>query len=142
MTINNYLTSIVEKKKRVGRGIGSGRGKTAGRGQKGQGARKSPHTRPGFEGGQTPVHRRFPKRGSLKAKKVSYQIVNLEKLEKDHAIVSEQIIDFSQSKLPIKILGKGELTKVLTIKASFISQNAQKKITKVGGKFQIIERFL
>src|SRR3982750_3938305 len=108
MTINNYLTTIVDGKKRVGRGVGSGRGKTSGRGQKGQGSRKSPHTRPGFEGGQTPVYRRFPKRGSLKTKKTSYQIINLEKLEKDQTIVAEQIIDFSQEKSPVKILGKGE----------------------------------
>jgi large subunit ribosomal protein L15 len=63
MTINNYLTAIVKKKKIVGRGIGSGRGKTAGRGTKGQKARKSGRPRQGFEGGQTPVYRRFPKRG-------------------------------------------------------------------------------
>ena len=63
MNTNNYLTAIVKKKKIVGRGIGSGRGKTSGRGQKGQGARKSGHVRPGFEGGQTPIYRRVPKRG-------------------------------------------------------------------------------
>lgn len=140
MNTNNYLISIGKKSKVVGRGIGSGRGKTSGRGQKGQGSRKSPHTRPGFEGGQTPVYRRFPKRGSLKTKKVSYQIINLEKLEKDPSIVAEQIIDFSQGKVPVKILGKGELTKNLTVKASFFSQAAQEKITKIGGHFQIIER--
>src|SRR5437764_14317197 len=84
MNTNNYLTAIVKKKKIVGRGIGSGRGKTSGRGQKGQGSRKSGHVRPGFEGGQTPVYRAFPKRGGgFKKKKISYQVVNLEELEKD-----------------------------------------------------------
>ena len=139
MNTNNYLISTVKKKKIVGRGIGSGRGKTCGRGTKGQKARKSGHTRPGFEGGQTPVYRRFPKRG-FKTKNLPYQVVNLEKLERDEKIVTEQIVDFSQGKLPIKILGKGELTKMLTIKASFFSQNAREKIAKAGGKFQIVER--
>ena len=126
MTINNYLTTLVKKSKRVGRGIGSGRGKTAGRGTKGQKARKSGHTRLGFEGGQTPVYRRFPKRGGgFKNKKVVYQIVNLEKLEKDPKVISGSLIDFSQEKFPIKILGQGKLTKNLTIKASAFSQKAQ-----------------
>src|SRR5436189_764417 len=99
MNINNYLTSIVKKKKIVGRGIGSGRGKTAGRGTKGQKARKSGHVRPGFEGGQTPVYRAFPKRGGgFKPKKIFYQVVNLGKLEKDEKIINGQVVDFSQEK--------------------------------------------
>src|SRR3954469_15312279 len=106
MNINNYLTTIVKKKKIVGRGIGSGRGKTAGRGTKGQKARKSGHTRPGFEGGQTQVYRRFPKRG-FKTKKLSYRVINLEKLEKDPKIIVGQFVDFTQSNLPVKILAKG-----------------------------------
>ena len=138
MTTNNYLTTIVKRKKLLGRGVGS-KGKTSGRGQKGQGSRKSANTRPGFEGGQTPVYRRFPKRG-FKTQKSSYRIINLERLEKDQAITTEQLVDFSQEKLPVKILGKGELTKILTIKASFFSQAAQEKISKIGGKFQITER--
>src|SRR4051812_20996684 len=139
MTINNYLTTIVKKKKLLGRGEGSGSGKTCGRGQKGQKARKSGHTRPGFEGGQTPVYRRFPKRG-FKTEKISCQVVNLEKLEKDEKVVNGQTVDLTQSKFPVKILGRGELTKTLIIKANFFSQNAQEKIVKLGGKFQIIER--
>src|SRR4051794_26910548 len=123
MNINSYLTTIVKRKKVVGRGIGSGRGKTCGRGQKGQGSRKSPHTRPGFEGGQTPVFRRFPKRGGgFKEKKLPYQVINLARLEKDERIVSGQIVDFSQEKVLTKILGEGELTKNLTIKATSFSQ--------------------
>jgi large subunit ribosomal protein L15 len=137
MTINNYLTTIVKKKKIVGRGIGSGRGKTCGRGGKGQTARTGGGTRPGFEGGQTPVYRRFPKRG-FKTKRFSYQVVNLEKLEKDEKVVNGQTVDFAQSKFPVKLLGKGELTKTLTIKANFFSQSAREKIIKAGGKFQMI----
>lgn len=138
MTINNYLISIVKKKKVVGRGLGS-RGKTSGRGQKGQGARKSPHTRPGFEGGQTPIYRRFPKRG-FKTPRIPHRIINLESLEKDPQIVSEQVVDFSGEKLPVKILAKGELTKSLTIKATSFSQAAQEKIIKIGGQFQLVEK--
>src|SRR3954469_19945433 len=106
MNTNNYLTTIVKKKKAVGRGIGSGRGKTCGRGTKGQKARKSGHVRPGFEGGQTPVYRAFPKRGGgFRPSQTSYQIVNLARLEKDEKVVNGQVIDFSQEKLPVKILG-------------------------------------
>src|SRR5437016_9641515 len=111
-TKNNYLITIVKKRKIVGRGIGSGRGKTAGRGQKGQGARKSGHVRPGFEGGQTQVYRRFPKRGGgFRPSKVACQIINLAKLEKDERIVPGQVIDFSQEKSPVKILSEGSFTK-------------------------------
>src|SRR5437016_6756350 len=99
-TKNNYLITIVKKRKIVGRGIGSGRGKTSGRGQKGQGARKSGHVRPGFEGGQTPVFRRFPKRG-FKTKQLTYQIINLAKLEKDPQITNGQTIDFTNQKSPV-----------------------------------------
>ncbi|WNE40319.1 MAG: 50S ribosomal protein L15 [Mycoplasmataceae bacterium] len=139
MTINNYLVNIVKKSKRVGRGD-----KTAGRGGKGQTARSGGVSGTkkwkGFEGGQTPVFRRFPKRGGgFREKKISYQIINLDNLEKDEKIVGGQVIDFAQEKLPIKILGSGELTKNLTIKASAFSQQAQKKITKVGGKFEIVK---
>lgn len=141
MNTNNYLTTIVKKKKIVGRGIGSGRGKTSGRGQKGQKARKSGHVRPGFEGGQTPVYRAFPKRGGgFKPKKISYQVVNLGKLEKDEQITNGQVVDFSQEKSLTKILGEGELTKNLTIKAASFSQKAQEKIKKAGGNFQIIAK--
>ncbi|MEG7978614.1 MAG: 50S ribosomal protein L15 [Mollicutes bacterium UO1] len=139
MNTNNYLTTIVKKKKVVGRGIGSGRGKTCGRGTKGQKSRKSGHTRPGFEGGQTQVYRRFPKHG-FKTSSLTYQVVNLERLEKDQRIVSRQIVDFSQEKVLTKILGEGELTKNLTIKAASFSQQAQVKIKGAGGNFQIIER--
>ncbi|WNE40551.1 MAG: 50S ribosomal protein L15 [Mycoplasmataceae bacterium] len=140
MTINNYLVNIVKKSKRVGRGD-----KTAGRGGKGQTARTGGVSRTkkwkGFEGGQTPVFRRFPKRGGgfIKDKKISYQIINLNNLQNDKGIVNDQIVDFSQEKLPRKILGGGELTKKLTIKAASFSKQAQEKITKAGGHFEIVK---
>jgi len=140
MNTNNYLTTIVKKKKAVGRGIGSGRGKTCGRGTKGQKARKSGHTRPGFEGGQTPVYRAFPKRGGGFKKKTSHQVINLEKLEKDEKITNGQTLDFTREKSPVKVLGGGNLTKNLTIKAAVFSRQAQEKITQAGGQFQIKEK--
>ena len=140
MSINNYLTTIVKKKKIVGRGIGSGRGKTCGRGGKGQTARTGGGPKPGFEGGQTKVYLRFPKRGGRrggkfkKSSQTTYRIINLENLEKDEKIVNGQILDFFPDKQPVKILGEGELTKTLTIKAVGFSQSAQEKVTKAGGK--------
>jgi len=136
-TKKNYLTTVVKKKKIVGRGIGSGRGKTSGRGQKGQGSRKSGNVRPGFEGGQTQVYRRFPKRGGgFRPPKISYRVINLANLEKDEKVINEQEIC-----LPgVKILGEGSLTKTLIIQAAAFSQKAQKKITQVGGKFKVIEK--
>src|SRR3954453_5294813 len=96
-TNKSYLVPVRKRGKIVGRGIGSGRGKTCGRGQKGQKARKSGHVRPGFEGGQTQVYRRFPKRG-FKTPSLAYQVMNLERLEKDQQIVNGQTLDFSQEK--------------------------------------------
>jgi large subunit ribosomal protein L15 len=139
MTISNYLVSIRDRKKKiVGRGVGSGRGKTAGRGTKGQKARKSGRVRPGFEGGQTPIYRRFPKHGQgFKREKIIYQLINLERLEKDEKITSDQVLDFTGEKIPVKILGKGEFSKNLTIKAATFSQSAQQKIVQAGGKFEV-----
>lgn len=136
---NNYLTSVVKKKKIKGRGEGSGLGKTCGRGTKGQKSRKSGRVRPGFEGGQTPVFRRFPKRGFTR-KKVVYRVVNLAQLEQDEKIISGAVIDFSSEKLPVKILGGGELSKKITIKAQSFSQSAREKISAVEGKFEIAVR--
>ncbi|CAJ0914563.1 1298_t:CDS:10 [Entrophospora sp. SA101] len=133
LALDKLTVSVGKKKKIVGRGIGSGRGKTCGRGQKGQHARKSGHVRPGFEGGQTPVFRRFPKRG-FKTPQLSYQVVNLARLEKDEKIINGQTIDFSHDKHPTKILGEGKLTKQLTVKAAAFSHTAQAKITQVGGE--------
>lgn len=138
----NYLEKFGKKKKRVGRGIGSERGKTAGRGTKGQKARKSGHTRPGFEGGQTPIYRRLPKRGGriTPPKRHLFHVINLSELEKDKKILTGQVLDFSQSKEPVKILAQGELTKKLIIKAVAFSKQTQEKIRRVGGDFQVINK--
>ncbi|CAI2193491.1 9984_t:CDS:2 [Funneliformis geosporum] len=130
-----YL-GIKDKKKIVGRGIGSGRGKTCGRGGKGQTARTGGGTPPGFEGGQTKVYLRFPKRGGgfKTASKTAYQIINLANLERDEQVVKGQEIHLPK----VKILGEGELTKNLIIHAADFSQEAQEKITKAGGQFQTI----
>lgn len=139
MTISNYLVSIRDRKKKiVGRGVGSGRGKTAGRGTKGQKSRKSGRVRPGFEGGQTPIYRRLPKHGQgFKREKLVYQAINLGRLEKDKKIISGQLLDFTDEKIPVKILGKGEFSKNLTIKATAFSRSAQQKIVQMGGKFHV-----
>ena len=112
-TNNNYLITVVKKRKIVGRGIGSGRGKTCGRGGKGQTARTGTgKPRRGFEGGQTEVYLRFPKRGgrikSRKIRKIFYQIINLGKIEQDQKISSGQTLDLTQEKLPVKVLSEGE----------------------------------
>lgn len=133
------LTKIVKGIKKVGRGIGSGRGKTAGRGTKGQKSRKSGSVRLGFEGGQTPIFRRFPKHG-FKRKKYVYKIVNLGEIEKDEEVINRQIIDFTIGKLPVKVLSKGSFNKSLVIKAAAFSRQSQKNITQAGGSFRIIKK--
>jgi len=110
--MKEYLIKLTKPKKRVGRGIGSGRGKTAGRGQKGQKARKSGHVRPGFEGGQTPINIRVPKQGFFHPKK-EFHLINLSQLIKDKKKFDNQVIDYSQNKKLVKVLGNGELTENL-----------------------------
>lgn len=138
---SNYLVPIKKKRKIVGRGIGSGRGKTCGRGGKGQTARSGGGPKPGLK---IKGYFRFPKRGGRiktgKVKEVFYQIINLGKLEKDQKIASGQTVDLTQEKPPVKVLSEGELTKALTITAAAFSKPAQKKIVKVGGKFQIVTK--
>jgi len=109
-TNKSYLVPIRKKRKIVGRGIGSGRGKTCGRGGKGQTARAGSGPRLGFEGGQTPVYRRFPKRGGgFKPHKISHQIINLGKLEKDQKVISGQTLDFLQKKTASKNIRRGRI---------------------------------
>ena len=131
-------------KKRVGRGHGSGHGKTSGRGQKGQKARSGwkGGTRPGFEGGQTPLYMRFPKRGFSNAPfKKEYAIVNVKDLEErfeDGAVITPEVlreVGLVKKKLPVKILGDGELTKKLTVKAHKFSASAKAKIEAAFGTF-------
>lgn len=131
-------------RKRVGRGTGSGMGKTSTRGHKGQWARSGGGVRPGFEGGQNPLYRRLPKRGFNNFNRVEYAIVNLEDLnrfEEGTEVTPEFLISNGIVKNPkdgIKILGNGELTVSLTIKANKFSQSAVDKINAAGGQSEVI----
>ena len=130
---------------RKGRGAGSGNGKTAGKGHKGQNARSGGGVRPGFEGGQLPLYRKLPKRGFNNAKfgKV-YTIVNIGSLNKFNdgdvvdtaALLASGIINVVND--GIKVLGEGELTKKLTVKAAVFSASAKEKIEAVGGKSEVV----
>ncbi|MHC4340951.1 MAG: 50S ribosomal protein L15 [Planctomycetota bacterium] len=130
------------KRKRVGRGTGSGIGKTCGRGTKGQQSRSGGGTPPGFEGGQMPLYRRLPKRGFNNSKfRMVYAIVNVGQLERafdDGATVDADAIRDARlvnaKSGPIKILGSGDLTKKLTVQADRFSGSAKRKIEAVGGQ--------
>jgi large subunit ribosomal protein L15 len=126
-------------RKRVGRGMGSGMGKTSTRGHKGQRSRSGSHMMRGFEGGQMPLHRRLPKRGFTNIFRTEYTVVNLERIAelelKEIGIDDYKKLGLSSSKKAlIKILGSGELTKALTIHAHKFSKSAAEKIEKAGGK--------
>jgi large subunit ribosomal protein L15 len=132
-----------KRNKRVGRGHGSGHGKTSCRGHKGQKARSGGGTRIGFEGGQMPLQRRLPKRGFKNIFKKEYVIVALRDLEgfSDAVITPEVMIEkglLKDMKSGIKILGDGEIKKSLTIKAHAFSASAKEKILKAGGKVEVI----
>jgi large subunit ribosomal protein L15 len=134
-----------KKKKRVGRGPGSGTGKTAGRGHKGQRSRSGYSRRYGFEGGQMPLVRRIPKRGFTNIFRVSFQVVNLRDLDRvfsDGDTVSiEQLADKGLTRgtqQPVKILASGELTKKLAIQAHAFSKNAKTKIEAAGGSCEVV----
>jgi large subunit ribosomal protein L15 len=131
-----------EKRKRVGRGMGSGMGKTSTRGHKGQRSRSGSRMMRGFEGGQMPLHRRLPKRGFTNIFRVEYCIVNLEKLAglREKEITPEVLIKagFARKNDRVKILGDGELKSAITVRAHKFSQTAQEKITKAGGKAEVI----
>ena len=124
---------------RVGRGHGSGNGKTAGKGHKGQKARSGGGVRPGFEGGQMPLYRRLPKRGFKNRNHIEMVGINIDLLNRfeDGAVVTvEAMIEAGIIKNPrdgVKVLGKGELTKKLTVKANAFSESAKQKIEAVGG---------
>ena len=131
--------------KRKGRGARSGNGTTAGKGHKGQKARSGGSIRPGFEGGQMPMQRRLPKRGFVNIFATNYAIVNLSDLDRkfeDGAVVDVEAIVASGliSKVEdgIKVLGRGEITKSLTVKAAAFSKSAKEKIEKAGGKAEVI----
>ena len=128
-----------QSRKRVGRGPGSGHGKTASRGHKGTRARSGGSRGPGFEGGQMPLQRRLPKRGFTNIFRIEYQIVNVKDLNTFpvHAVITPTMLQqagkIKSVHKPIKILGAGELTIALTIQADKFSESAKQKITAVGG---------
>ncbi len=130
--------------KRVGRGTGSGHGKTSTRGHKGQKARSGGGIRPGFEGGQMPLQRRLPKRGFTNIFKKEYAIVNIRELnsfEDGSEINPEVLLNaglINSIKDGVKILGDGELEKKLTVRAHKISRQAEEKITARGGRVEVI----
>ena len=127
---------------RKGRGAGSGNGKTAGKGHKGQNARSGGGVRPGFEGGQLPLYRKLPKRGFKNRFAVNYAIVNVDSLNKfeNGAVVDLEALKATRlvrKELDgLKILGSGELTKALTVKANVFSAAAKEKIEAAGGKIE------
>jgi len=129
---------------RVGRGPGSGNGKTAGKGHKGQNARSGGGVRPGFEGGQIPLYRRLPKRGFNNKFATNYAIINVEALNafEDGAVVDiDTLIANRMIRRELdglKVLGNGELTKKLTVKASIFSAAAKEKIEAAGGKVEVV----
>jgi large subunit ribosomal protein L15 len=128
-----------KKRKRVGRGIGSGTGKTSGKGQKGQNSRSGGGVRPWFEGGQMPLHRRLPKRGFTNIFKKYYELVNIEQLVKCAGIdpVTPEVMKekgLIKKIAAVKILGNGELKESLNVHAHKFSGSAQAKIEKSGGK--------
>lgn len=130
--------------KRVGRGVGSGHGKTSGRGHKGQKARSGGAKGSGFEGGQMPLHRRLPKRGFKNPFKKEYSIINLKTLNGlSIPIVTPQVLMerglIKDIKGGVKILGEGELKNPFTVKAHAFSTSAKEKIIKAGGNIEIVE---
>jgi large subunit ribosomal protein L15 len=135
-----------EKRKRVGRGMGSGMGKTSTRGHKGQRSRTGSRMIRGFEGGQMPLHRRMPKRGFTNIFRKEFNIVSLERLmQLEESLQSEPITPEVLKKAgviktnhPVKILGDGELKAAITVHAHKFSKSAQEKITAAGGKFEVL----
>jgi len=136
-----------QKKKRVGRGQGSGLGKTAGRGHKGAQSRSGFKQKRGFEGGQMPLHRRVPKRGFHNPFRVEYAVINLDVLEKQFeagAVVTPELMRerglVPRGTMPVKVLGRGEVAKALTVHAHKFSGTAAEKIAAAGGKAEALAR--
>jgi large subunit ribosomal protein L15 len=133
-----------KNRKRIGRGTGSGTGKTSGKGHKGQLARSGGGTRPGFEGGQLPFFQRLPKRGFKNINRKEYAVVNLKDLNQfnDGDVVTPESLIASHLvkdvKSGIKVLASGELEKKLTVKANLFSKAAEAAITKAGGTVEVI----
>jgi large subunit ribosomal protein L15 len=135
----------VKEKKRVGRGQASGTGKTAGRGGKGQKARTGNMNFIGFEGGQMPIQRRVPKRGFTNPFRVEYAIINvgdLDRIDPKEPVSLESLLasgTLKDARDGLKILGDGDLTKAITIRAHKVSAQAREKVEKAGGKIELIE---
>jgi len=131
-----------EKRKRVGRGMGSGMGKTSTRGHKGQRSRSGSRMIRGFEGGQMPLHRRVPKRGFTNIFRKRFSIVNLEALERlGETTINPEVLRKTgvvRTGYPVKILGDGEVKKALTVQAHKFSKSAEEKITRAGGKCEVL----
>lgn len=133
----------IKKSRRVGRGIGSGAGKTCGRGTKGQGSRSGGGVKAGFEGGQMPLQRRLPKRGFTNPFRTEYSVVNLKDLSR---ITDVDVVDpdlmvrfrLARKGMPIKVLAVGELDRPVTIRAHRFSVSAADKVVRAGGKTEII----
>jgi len=129
-------------RKRVGRGMGSGMGKTSTRGHKGQGSRSGSRLLRGFEGGQMPLHRRLPKRGFTNIFRTEYRVINLDRLaELKETTITQQVLinnGLAGKNDLIKILGDGELKSALHVQAHKFSKPAQEKIAKAGGKAEVI----
>ena len=132
-----------ENKKRVGRGMGSGMGKTSTRGHKGQRSRSGSRMMRGFEGGQMPLHRRLPKRGFTNIFKTEYEVVNLERLgslgesEITPEVLRKAGVVRSKNTL-VKVLGQGELSSAISVHAHKFSKSAREKIEKAGGKVEVV----
>lgn len=133
------------KDKRLGRGIGSGHGKTSGKGSKGQNARSGGGVRPGFEGGQMPLLRQIPKHGFTNNWKKEYSVINISKLEgfDNGSVITAEVLKNKNiiskiEKFGLKVIGSGNLTKSLTVKAAKFSESAATKIQKAGGKIEVI----
>ena len=139
-----YTEGARKARKRVGRGTSSGNGKTAGRGQKGQGARSGGGKKPGFEGGQTPLFMRLPKRGFTNFNKLEYAIVNLDQLntfEAGTVVCPKALKEAGLIKKEldgVKVLGNGTLEKAITVKAHKFSKSALAAIEAAGGKTEVI----
>jgi large subunit ribosomal protein L15 len=133
-----------KRTKQLGRGTGSGLGKTSGRGHKGQRSRSGSKHKRGFQGGQMPLHRRLPKFGFTNIFKKEYQIVNVSDLTRCEPgeITSKTLLEvglIKSARIPIKILGNGDVDKPLTIKAAAFSKSAVTKIEAAGGKVEVVK---
>ena len=131
------------QRKRIGRGMGSGHGKTAGRGHKGQRSRAGSSMRPGFEGGQMPLHRRIPKRGFRNIFKKRYAIVNLKQIARlGEPVVSPELLlqrgVVRKLQDGLKVLGEGDLSAAVTVSAHHFSRSAREKIVEAGGRAEVI----